>query len=920
MKPYQIVLPFLFLAVALFCPAAQAQTTQPVADECSTSQLAFAPIRIAEQTQAPSGAIIARLSNGLRVVVKPHRTAPVLSVRAYVQAGGLYEGQWLGCGISHLVEHLVAKYCTTESGQGHLRTKSQDTVSRLDKIGGQANAYTSLDHTAYYISAVSSKADECIDLIVDQIARPEITPADFHREHGVVQRELEMGRDEPLRILYYLHQENLYQDHPAAVPVIGYPEPLSRLKRKDVLAYHGKMYVPQNVVLVIVGDVDPQAVLKRVVQGVQGFRQGRQPVFDLPAVPKLTGLRRIEKQSKAFQETAQMMSFQTIPLLDPDLYPLDVLSTIFSRGESSRLVRLLQFQKRLVTAVDTWSDTPAWGRGDFTISFRTRPAEADQAEAAILQELHRVIDEGVTEQELTRAKRQMTADYVRRQQTAESIAATLGRDLLTTGDLAFSENYTKNIQGVTRKQVRAAARKYFRFGDMAVTRVTPEIAQPETQPTTQSASAEREEVYTLSNGLRVVLCPSKDVGLAAMALASKGGLLIETPETNGLGNLVATLSTRGAAGRSGDEIASLFSDAGGSISGACGDNSLYWRASVLADDFVPAMGAFADVVLNPTFPQKELDACRPLIEAQIHRRKEHWFSQLEKFFREKFFVGSPWAMLPEGRLEVVAKAAPEQLKAFHDRVVLAGSSVLAIYGNFDPAVARELIARRFEAMPTGPTPPHPTAGRVVNQGGETYVLPTHTKQAGVIVAAAGTAVPDLERRLPLMLLDTILSGYSLPSGWLHEELRGKKLVYVVHAYHKTGFSPGAFIVYAGAQPENAKQVVEIIRKNLRKAAEYTPTREELDRAISSIITSEILDNQTADALALNAAINELYGLGVDWPRTLEAKLKAVTPQQVQAEAKRLIDTGLVVTVITPQPECFSDETIEKAEEQMEEVK
>ncbi|MBN1555020.1 MAG: insulinase family protein [Phycisphaerae bacterium] len=889
-----------------------AQSTQP-----ADTQPAWEDIRVVERTRDASGAVVARLSNGLRVVVKPHHTAPVVSVRAFVRAGGLYEGKWLGCGISHLVEHLVAKYSTTESAAGHIRTKSEESVSRLDKIGGQANAFTSLASTCYYVSAVASKATDCIDLIVEQLAEPDITLADFEREHGVVQRELEMGKDDPMRILYYMHMKNLYQDHPAGVPVIGYPGPLSRLTYDDVLAYHREMYVPQNMVLVIAGDVEPRAMLDHVAKQTRGFNQGRQPVLDLPDAPKLTGVRRVVAKSKAFQETAEFISFQTIPLLHPDLYPLDVLSTILSRGDASRLVKALQFEKRLVTYIDTWSSTPAWGLGDFAISFRTQPGRADLAEKAILEELRKVLEEGVTDEELARAKRQMTADFVRRQQTAESVAATLGSDLLTTGDPAFSENYTKNIRKVTAEEVLAVAKKYFRFDDLAVTRVVPESHQSDVTTTTKTNNVSQADVYTLPNGLRVVLQPSEEVGLAAMTLASKGGLLLETSETNGLGNLLTSLSTRGAGQRTGDEIAAFFSHAGGSIQGACGDNSLYWQASVLSDEVIPALEIFADVVLNPTFPKKELDAYRPLIEAQIRRQDEHWFSQLSKFWRAKFFAGCPWEMLPDGRLPVIQAATPEQLKAYHDRVVLAGSSVLTVFGNFDPAKVKALIARRFGDMPVGPTPPHPAKPRVVKSGGETYVKKTNTKQAGIIVAAPGTTVPDLKQRLPLMLLDTIISGYSLPSGWLHKELRGKKLVYVVHAYHKTGFMPGAFLVYAGTQPEHAKKVVDIIQANLRKAAQYTPTRDELDRAITSIVTSEILDNQTVDALSLAAALNELYGLGVDWPKTLEAKLKAVTPQQVRDVAKQLLDRGLVVTVITPNPELFPPETIVQEEKQVE---
>ena len=166
-----------------------------------------------------------------------------------------------------------------------------------------------------------------------------------------------------------------------------------------------------------------------------------------------------------------------------------------------------------------------------------------------------------------------------------------------------------------------------------------------------------------------------------------------------------------------------------------------------------------------------------------------------------------------------------------------------------------------------------------------------------------------------MLIDTIISGYHYPNGWLHKELRGKKLVYVVHAYHKTGFVPGAFLTYAGTQPENAKQVVEIIHKNYRKAADYVPTRKELDLAINTIVTAEILNNQTLDDLAMGAVLNELYALGVDWPRRLKAELESITPQQVQKVAEKYLDGGYVTIVITPKPDVLSEKQVGTADSQ-----
>ncbi|KKK54568.1 hypothetical protein LCGC14_3083410, partial [marine sediment metagenome] len=252
------------------------------------------PAAILSRTHASAGVTLVRLANGLTVIIGENHNAPVVCVRSYIRAGGMYEGKYLGTGVSHLCEHLVAKGAVHDGGGG--ARKPKQTSSRLDRIGGQSNAFTSLAHTGYYIAAASGMTGECIDLMADWMVRPEIAQADFDREHGVVQRELEMGRDNPGRQMWYANASNFFGTHPASVPVIGRARPLAGLTRADVLDYHGRMYVPQNMVLAVVGDIDPQAAIEQILQQMQGFYKGRSVEFTLPKVPPVSGVRRVVRR------------------------------------------------------------------------------------------------------------------------------------------------------------------------------------------------------------------------------------------------------------------------------------------------------------------------------------------------------------------------------------------------------------------------------------------------------------------------------------------------------------------------------------------------------------------------------------------------------------------------------------------------
>ena len=843
-----------------------------------------------------AGVVLRYLPNGMAVIVRPVRRAKVVYVGCYIRAGSMTEGEWLGCGLSHLTEHLVSEETIRQEKPG----------GRVARIGGETNAWTDMDLTCYHLSASSAHAGACVDLIADLIVTQKMTPAEFQREHGVVRREVEKQWDDPEERLWAAHAEDLFPAHPASIPVLGYVGPMSKLTLDDVRAYVARMYVPQNIVFVVVGDVDADAVLKRVEAKLGKLPRGRTPATAPPPVPPLRGVRRRTIPDDNVEEVIEQIGFQTVDRRHEDLCALDLLSVVLSSGSSSWLVRRLQFDRGLVTSIETDSWTPGWGRGSWDVVFRCDPKKADAAERAVLDLLRTVANEGVTATEVARAKRQMLAEMISSHQTVKQIANRLLVDYIDTGDVAFSRPYMAGILRTTAADLRAVAKKYLGgavdAGNMVVTRIVPRSTVKSAATAVKAASRRPATVFTLPNGLRVVLDGDDSAGLVSMSFVTAGGVLAETPSTNGLGALMAALSVRGAGGRSAEEIAAVFEEAGGSIVGECGDNALSWQATVLNDRLDAALSVFADVIQRPTFSADQLAKVRPVALARIDRVGQSMEAELRRFFRRKFFDDSPQAMLPVGSKRVVETATPAQIRAVHRRRIVAGSSVLAVVGGFDVAAARAKIARLFASLPAGRFQTPRVASR--RGGGRTHVLATTKKQAGVLVAVAGVTMTDNADRAALNVLQTILGGWNLSGGWLFRELRGKKLVYDVSATNWPGFLPGAFFAEAGTQPARAGQVVEIIRANLRKTADYAFTRQEVDEAVNVIVTAEALGNQTVARLSMRAALHEVYGLGWDYSRRLAEQYGAVTPAEVRRVAAKFFGGGggYDVFVTTPRPE------------------
>jgi predicted Zn-dependent peptidase len=182
------------------------------------------------------------------------------------------------------------------------------------------------------------------------------------------------------------------------------------------------------------------------------------------------------------------------------------------------------------------------------------------------------------------------------------------------------------------------------------------------------------------------------------------------------------------------------------------------------------------------------------------------------------------------------------------------------------------------------------------------VYPERTTGAGVIVAVPGMTLKDITDRVPMTVLDTIISGYQMPGGWLHEELRGRQLVYVVHAINQPALVSGAFIAYAECACENATPVATTIADDFHKAVTYPFTQAQIDEAVNSIVTADLLGNQEMHSLAMQAALDELYGFGYDFRDKYLQMLRQVKPADVTRVARKYLVGPFVMVFTSAKPE------------------
>ncbi len=833
------------------------------------------------------------LPNGLVVIVKENHAAPVASVRVFVRTGAMYEGKYLGMGISHLCEHLVAS--------GTTRWKTEDQYNKIiEELGNNKNASTGNQTTQYYIDTSAANVFTAIDVLAEKTLGATIPWPEWYREMGVVNREIERGEDNPDRKLYQLADQNMFRVSPARVPVIGYTHLFNQIQYQDVLSYYAERYVPNNMVFVAVGDFDAAKVREYAAKAFAGKKDMKPiPTFELPAEPEQVAPRSVIEEKEGLKGGRMVVAFRTVSLSSPDAWALDVASFILSRGASSRLVRVVRDEKRLADGLRSWSNTPNWDGGEFGVSAVIDPKNLEAARDAVLAEIYRLKDDLVSDEELRKAKAQKAAELAFGGQTVSAQAQEMGGNYLDCYDPDFGRRYVENIRQVTAEQIRDAARKYFRPEKLCFTALVPKGSGPASSQAAAVVPVTPVKKVVLANGITLLVRKNGGTPLVTMYACFAGGLRSEDRRTNGVSGLMANLLTRGTTTRTAVEIAGAFDSMGGEFGAGSGANSFTVNATVLNQDLAKGMDVFADMILNPTFPPKEFEALQERVIKGIERRDDDPMAEAGKFFMERMYLTSPYGLPPGGTEESVKALTVDDVRRYYVRYVNPRNMVLAIFGDVEPFEAEALATKYFgsfagsgpfvrpEPALEGPLA-HPRIALRVN------------KKVGAVVflGAAGPRLLDVEDRAVLDVVQTVLCGYGYPGGWLHADLRGRQLVYEVHVQSVPQVEPGYLMAYARCQPAYVRVVSDTIMSYVHRMALVGPSPDEMEMAKKIIATSVRLRTQTNGAQAANAALNELYGLHYDFDDQQLARVQKVTLDDVRRVTRKYF-TEFVLTVTAP---------------------
>jgi len=824
--------------------------------------------------------------NGLTLLVREDHSAPVVSAQAWVRAGSITEGPWTGAGISHVLEHMLFKGTAT-------RGVSQ-IAHEIEQHGGYINAYTSFEQTVFHINIPSENWKTALDILADCMQHASIPPEELLKEKRVILREMAMNNDDPVRRENLLLWNTAFTTHPYRFPVIGYPDIYNRLTRDDVVAYYKAHYVPNNIMFIVVGYVDGAKVEQELREQTKDFDMGAvAPVF-VPAEPPQLSLR--ERQEEMPMQISQIGLAWHIPSVsDPDVYALDVLAIALGQGDSSRLYRALRQKRGLVHTIDASSYTPAYP-GIFVISATADPDKRDAAIAAIRDEVKKLFEQPVTAEELHKAIKIATSQYLGRLKTMQGQAADIGQNEFLVGDPNYSDVYLEKLRQVTRDDLQRVAQKYFSDNNLTITSVNPTGSLPKPQAAVAAKQELEIKKFDFPNGLRLLVREDPKLPLVDFHVVLKGGVIVETPANNGITKLTARMLLKGTTTRTAEQIADSMESAGGAISYFSGNNGFGVTAESLTEDFDHTLDLLADVLQNPNFPDAILGRERAVQISEYKTEQDQILRKGQQSLRQALYTQHPYRLNPLGTPDILAKLTRDDLVDFHRRFVAPNNMVLTIFGNVNAEEVRQKVAAKFGGMkPEKLEFPHTTAEALGADARKVENMPK--EQAVLLIGYSGADMFSKDR----FALDLLSEAYSGLGSRVFLRLRDQLgLCYYVGAYQLVGLDPGYFAFYVGTTPQNVGTCEKEIFAELDKLKADGLSDEELARAKSGLIGKRRISMQDNSDLSMMVGLDESCGLGYDFFKTMDARYEAVTTEDIKHVANQYFNNKPhAVIIVTP---------------------
>ncbi len=846
------------------------------------------------------------LDNGLTLIVHEDRKAPIVAVNVWYHVGSKNEKPGR-TGFAHLFEHLMF------NGSEHY---NDDYFKVLEPLGATTlNGTTNNDRTNYFQNVPTPALDVVLWMESDRMGHllGAIDQDKLDEQRDVVKNEKRQGENQPYAKASNLRIKSTYPAaHPYSWSVIGEMEDLDAAEVEDVHEWFRTYYGAANAVVVIAGDIDAQTAKAKVEQYFGHIPSGPPVAKQDRWIAKMAGIHRETMQDRVPQARVDLI-WNVPEWGSADATYLDLVTDVLARGKTSRLYKRLVYDEQIATDVAAYISMREIA-GQVTVRGMARPGvDLGTVESALREEVDRLIRAGPTEDELRRVKTQYRASFVRGIEAIGGFGGksdVLASNMVYGGRPDFYKLTLERVANATADDVQRAAERWLSDG------VYIQEVHPFPQYTTMASSVDRSalpvagpppparfptfERGTLSNGLTIIVARRDAVPVVNFDLLVDAGYAADQHGTPGTASLALDMLDEGTTNRNALEISDELALLGATLGSGSNLDMSTVAMSALKENLDASLELYADVILNPAFPEADFNRLKRQRMVRIQQEKVQPIAMALRVFPSILYgndhaYGNP--LTGSGTEASLASLTREDLRRFHDSWFKANNATLVVVGATSMGEIKPKLERVFRGW-RGGNPPQKNLASVPHKASSAvYILDRPGSIQSTIFAghvAPPQANPD---EIAIEAMNTILGGTF--NARINMNLREDK-----------GWSYGAqsllwgargqrpFIVFAPVQSDKTKESMAEIVMELNGILDASPaTAAELERAKASQTLTLPGRWETNDAVA--GSIAEIVRFGYDdrYFDSYADQVRALNLSEVQQAANMVLQPTKVVWVV-----------------------
>jgi len=838
------------------------------------------------------------LKNGLTVLVHEDHKSPVVAVNTWYHVGSKNEKPGK-TGFAHLFEHLMF------SGSANF---NKTFLSALEGIGASdLNGTTNKDRTNYFETVPTSMLDYALFAESDRMGHllGVLDQKKLDLQRGVVQNEKRQRENQPYGVVEQIVTENTWPaNHPYSWTTIGSMDDLDAASMSDVTSWFKANYGPNNVVLVLAGDITPTQAREKVEKYYGDIPPGPPVATQRAWVAKRSGSHRSSVQDRVPQ--ARIYRLWNVPGADtPEEALLDLAAHVLGGSKNSRLYQRLVVREQLATSAFAGDDSNEIA-GQFGINLTARPgADVTRMENAADEELRALLKTGPREDELRLAKTSILAQYAR---TVERVGGFGGKSDMLARCMSFTGNpdcyktYLKRIQAATPGRVAQAMRDWLSDGDYilqvdpfpsglapSVTTLDRSKGPPPGQP--EKLHLPPMQAATLSNGLKIVLAERHGAPVVNLSMMIDAGFASDSHELPGLASLSLRMLEEGTRSRTSQQVSAELEALGASFGATTNLDGAFVNMNVLAPTLPRALGLYADLVLHPSFPQADFERLQRDRIAAIGREKTVPRAMALRvlpglIYGKEHAYGLP--LTGTGTEAAVARMRRADLVRYHQAWFKPNNATLLVVGDTTMAALKPLLEKAFGGWQAGEVPQKAVAQVAQPERSVIYLIDRPGALQSDIVGAQLAPPRNSPDAVALNLLNDVFGGTF--SSRLNMNLREDK-----HWSYGVGSSlvaaRGQRILFSGS-PVQTDQTAPALRELMREYADIAGARPIAGPELKAAQDNETLGLpgafETVSQLSNGYATILQYRLPEDYYNTYTDKVLAFSPAELNALAARII--------------------------------